>query len=157
MPAATLVRPHVRWMRRLDFGAVLRLDELCFEPPHRLRFEDVERLATGQSSVGRVAVLGGEVAGYSFAAFRPGLVHLLAVAVHPADRGLGVGRALVAAALARTATRPRVTAWVRESALGPQLFLRALGFRCVRTLPGLYAAPGGAEDGYAFEWRRGRA
>jgi len=57
-------------------------------------------------------------------------------AVLPDDRRMGVGSLLVEEAkLLLTPPQVRIVAHVPERALGAQLFLRARGFRCLRTDP----------------------
>ncbi len=77
-------------------------------------------------------------------------LELLHIAVAPGHRRRGIGQALMAR-LEEWLRQPgdRVRAYVPESHLEMQLFLRSLGYKAVRVLRGHY----GAEDAYAMERR----
>lgn len=70
---------------------------------------------------------------------------LVDIAVEPGYRRLGVATCLALPLLQR---RHDVTAVCRDSCLDGQLWLRSLGFRCLRVLKGHYENP--PADGYYF-------
>lgn len=78
--------------------------------------------------------------------------HITNVAVHPAERGKGYGRALMEAAMGASVERGsvRLTLEVRVSNLVAQGLYRSLGFRQVGLRRGYYTDNG--EDAYVMVW-----
>lgn len=88
---------QVRPAGRVDLPEVLRLDHICFEPQWT-KDDTVLGPALDQGPYAVVAELAGVIVGYAYATTHFGgrLVHLVRIAVDPAQRGLRIGVRLLA-------------------------------------------------------------
>jgi ribosomal protein S18 acetylase RimI-like enzyme len=132
-------RTRIRWLGPCDYPHVLRIERLAYGRADG----DVAALARTlavRGTAGLVAERSGERVGYVIFRIYPEQrrVSVADLAVHPEHRRQGVARCLLEAVLERAAALPafQVVAAVEESLLPAQLFLRAMGFRCHRTVKG---------------------
>ena len=117
-----------------------RLDELLavvhdafreFEPPSGVLSETLEHLAARfHKETFLVAQAGGDIIGSLFCARKDGALYLTRMAVSPAWRKRGVGRALMAAAEAeaRRIGATRLTLRVRQNLPGNRVYFEHFGF-----------------------------
>ena len=154
--APELPRAVLRDMRREDLPAVLDIERRSFAQPWSRAFFEKE-LATPFARL--VVVVEGavprpQVIGYTCRWRVTDEVHLLNVAVHPERRGLGHGRALVAAVVAEAeAARGRVVYLeVRAGNVIARRLYRQLGFRDLGVRRGYY---GPGQDAVVIELRLG--
>ena len=154
--APELPRAVLRDMRREDLPAVLDIERRSFAQPWSRAFFEKE-LATPFARL--VVVVEGavprpQVIGYTCRWRVTDEVHLLNVAVHPERRGLGHGRALVAAVVAEAeAARGRVVYLeVRAGNVIARRLYRQLGFKDLGVRRGYY---GPGQDAIVMELRLG--
>jgi ribosomal-protein-alanine N-acetyltransferase len=123
----------LRRARRRDRPAVIEVDALAFSPFWRLHEGGLEEALAATPSVRfRVARGGPEVlAGYAIAGRGGDTGYLQRLAVHPAARGQGLGRALVVDALVWLRRRGAARAMVntQQTNEGALSLYRACGFR----------------------------
>lgn len=127
------VRPLIRVMQNKHLIEVLPIERLCFVHPWTIG--DFERaLASDQHLF--VATVEQRVLGYVRAKYQGDTALIMAVAVDPTFQRNGIGRKL----LEHAATlNTEVRAWVRESNLVGQQFLRGCGLRWVKTQTRYYS------------------
>ena len=154
--APELPRAVLRDMRREDLPAVLDIERRSFAQPWSRAFFEKE-LATPFARL--VVVVEGavprpQVIGYTCRWRVTDEVHLLNVAVHPERRGLGHGRALVAAVVGEAeAARARVVYLeVRAGNVIARRLYRQLGFKDLGVRRGYY---GPGQDAIVMELRLG--
>jgi ribosomal protein S18 acetylase RimI-like enzyme len=99
---------------------------------------------------GRVVGVRGVIVGFVVFRVEPGEAILLNMAIAPAWRCLGIGRAVVAELqeFARAKPGRGIAALVAERNVVAQLFFRAVGFCCVR----IVRDGSGDDDAYQFAW-----
>ncbi len=126
-----------------DLDGILEIDAVSFPQPWtRSMYErDLEHPERAFILVARTA--GRRVAGYCACWAVADELHINNVAVHPSTRRRGVGRALVAAALAAAAHRGASRAWleVRSANVAARALYARLGFVERGRRAGYYAAP----------------
>jgi [ribosomal protein S18]-alanine N-acetyltransferase len=129
---------RLRPMSRTDLDAVLAIEVRAFTQPWSRQFFEKELVAPQAGCT--VAVDAEVLVGYSVRWRIADEVHLLNVAVHPAERGLGVGRRLVEAVLAEgRATGARVAYLeVRAGNVAARRLYRDLGFQDLGVRRGYY-------------------
>ena len=154
--APELPRALLRDMRREDLPAVLDIERRSFAQPWSRAFFEKE-LATPFARLvvaAEEAVPRPQVIGYTCRWRVTDEVHLLNVAVHPERRGLGHGRALVAAVVAEAeAARGRVVYLeVRAGNVIARRLYRQLGFKDLGVRRGYY---GPGQDAIVMELRLG--
>ena len=154
--APELPRALLRDMRREDLPAVLDIERRSFAQPWSRAFFEKE-LATPFARLvvaAEAAVPRPQVIGYTCRWRVTDEVHLLNVAVHPERRGLGHGRALVAAVVAEAeAARARVVYLeVRAGNVIARRLYRQLGFKDLGVRRGYY---GPGQDAIVMELRLG--
>ncbi|MFI6828565.1 GNAT family N-acetyltransferase [Kribbella sp. NPDC050241] len=146
------MRPAIRPATADDLPALVALDEVCFGSEawstvswttefDRLSEDRVILVADEGVAVGYVVLLVPPV--------RLDVVELLRIAVTPAERRTGIGRQLMAAALARCAGRTVLL----EVAAGNQSaggLYEGFGFQEISRRRGYYA---GGEDAVIMRWR----
>ena len=154
--APELPRAYLRDMRREDLPAVLDIERRSFAQPWSRAFFEKELATPFARLVVAVeeAVPRSQVIGYTCRWRVTDEVHLLNVAVHPERRGLGHGRALVAAVVAEAeAARGRVVYLeVRAGNVIARRLYRQLGFRDLGVRRGYY---GPGQDAIVMELRLG--
>lgn len=145
------LRVHLRDMVPRDLQYVLPIEQASFDEPWR--YQDFKAFLQNSANRAVVAEYGSRICGYAAFELRPCAVELVNIAVWPDCRRMGVGSQILTH-LYRKATyhnRRRIVLQVRETNLDAQLFFRAAGLRCTRTLRNEYADIG--EDAYFFERR----
>jgi ribosomal-protein-alanine N-acetyltransferase len=144
----------MRDLERGDIARILEIERASFLTPWteemfrtQLRFRD--------RAVTLVLVEDGVVTGYIAAWIAADEMHLLSIAVSPAERRGGRGSALLAALLERGSARgcAKVLLEVREGNEGARRLYRLYGFREIGKRRGYYADTG--EDAIIMERRSG--
>ena len=121
----------IRDAREEDFNAIMHVERSCFStqfPPAYI--ELYLKLRTG---VFLVAEVDEEVVGYSLVALRSDDAHLLSIAVLPAQRNRGIGRALLSESIAKARAKGAKSFKLevnRENLPAINLY-RSLGFKAV--------------------------
>lgn len=137
-----------------DLDAIHRLETRCFALDAQSR-RSLRYLLTRAHAAAWVAESRGAVVAYAVLLFRRGVraARLYSIAVDPAARGAGLGRALLLAAENEAWARGcrRVRAEVRRSNRASRGLFAAAGYREVAVLPDYY--PGG-EDGIRLQKQR---
>jgi len=148
----------VRWMIRRDFAEVLDIEKSCFGE-FAWSEDEFVRALRNRNAIGQVAICSktDAVVGYQVYELHKGKLEIINLAVDPAHFRQGVGRQLIAklAGKLNPSRRNRISAIVRESNLGAQLFLRAVGFQA--QLPILKGHYDTKEDAYKFVYRPAEA
>jgi len=136
--------PEVRAMRPEDRAAVLRIEAASF--PDAWTPEQLERCLASPRVAGHVLERAGACVGFFIVEHTSQRLHLVSLAVAPAERRTGVAtRALRSLeAIARTHARARIELEVHETNLAAQLLYRKNGYRAVEVVRGYY----GDEDAY---------
>lgn len=144
-------RPVIRWMLKEDLPAVLRIEEESFEFPWTKA--DFLSCTHQPHCIAVVAEVRNQVVGYMIYEMAPHHFHLLTLAVDPAWRRRGIGRALMERLIQKLSPhrRQRIVLEVRETNLAAQLFFRALGFRACRILHDFYSDT--VEDAYVMVYQ----
>jgi ribosomal-protein-alanine N-acetyltransferase len=154
--APELPRALLRDMRREDLPTVLDIERRSFAQPWSRAFFEKELATPFAHLVVAVEESGPrpQVIGYTCRWRVTDEVHLLNVAVHPERRGLGHGRALVAAVVAESeAARARVVYLeVRAGNVVARRLYRQLGFKDLGVRRGYY---GPGQDAIVMELRLG--
>ncbi len=124
-----------------DASAIAALERQIFTDPW-----PESALVTPAGDLSLVACVGGSVVAYVFVRAAEDEAEVLNVAVHPARRRRGIGRALLTRALARCAVSGvrAVHLEVRASNDVAQAFYRQMGFQQAGRRPRYYTQP--AED-----------
>ena len=153
------MKTHIRWMVKHDNHEVLEIERACFGD-FAWSQQDFTDTLRNRNTIAMVAVCekSDAVLGYMIYALHKGKLELLNLAVDPAHFRQGIGRALIAKLTGKLTAnrRTRVSTVVRESNLGAQLFLKAVGFRAqVPILKEHYDDT--KDDAYRFVYRHGQA
>ena len=145
---------HIRWMIRRDMPEVLAIERQSFEWPWR---EDDFILRTRNCNcIGMVAEVQNEVvAGYVVYLFGKDHLELVNLAVHPAHRRHGIGKAILDKLKSKLSRerRTHILGLVRDSNLPAQLFFRSQGFVAEAVRCGEYTET--TEDAYLMVHRIG--
>lgn len=137
-----------RWMIRRDMNEVLQIERGSFDEPWLEA--DFMAVLRNRSCIGLVAERGERVVGHMIYELDDHAMNILNLAVAPDARRIGVGRAMVAKLIGKLRPgRSRLNVTVRDSNLDAQLFYRALSFRAVQVLRGLF---GEGNDGYVMRY-----
>jgi len=141
---------EIRWLIRRDMDEVLHIEKLCF--PHPWSEEDFLIALRKSNCIGIVAEIKNRVIGYMIYELQKQRLEITNIAVDPWFQRSGVGRKMIQRLKDKLAPQRRteITAPVRESNLGAQLFLQACGFRAGEIHRGQYTDTG--EDAYLMEW-----
>lgn len=146
---------HVRWMVREDMDAVLDIEQRSFDYPWSE--DDFIRVLRDRKTIGMVAIGEKEqVVGYFVYELYKTKMHVLNLAVDFSFRRRGVGRQMIDKLKSKLSPdrRRRLTMEVGDGNLAGQLFLRAMGFRAVRVLYGLWEEEcPDAADAYLMQYR----
>ncbi len=132
---------QIRPARPADVPALGQLERACFTDPWTDR--SLAEAVRSELGVAFVAMDRGQVAGYVLARHAGGSGEILNLAVAPATRRTGVGRALLEAALGGLAGVgvTEVFLEVRESNGGALALYQGRGFRIAGTRRGYYRLP----------------
>jgi ribosomal-protein-alanine N-acetyltransferase len=152
------VKTYITWMIHRDHAEVLDIERACFGEYawSEKEFRDVSR---NRHCIGMVARCekSDAVVGYMVYESCKNKLELLNLAVDPAHFRRGIGLQLIAKLVGKLTAnrRTRISTIVRESNLGAQLFLKAVGFRAqVPILKGHYSDT--KDDAYKFVYRHGQ-
>ena len=146
----TSTQIEVRWMTRNDRERVIAIEQESFDFPWSR--EDFAECMIHKNVYGVVALHDGTVVGYAVYQLFYESVGLLNLAVDGWYRRQGVGRELINHIKGRFDTRVRkIIAYIVEHNVGAQLFLRACGFKCEKTMHDHYEDTD--DDAYLFEYR----
>lgn len=139
---------QIRWMVRRDLPEVMEIEQLSFEFPWT-RDELLDALRT-RYCIGMVAETKEQVVGFMVYNLLSQNIHVLNLAVHPAFRRRGVGRAMEAKLYTKIAQqkRERMIADVRDCNEIGQQFFYACGWQVWKVLREHYR---NNEDAYRFE------
>lgn len=128
---------HLRYLRSDEIGALTELDHLAFAWPWQFTSGDLVQLLMGTSRL-MVAEQDGELVGYACTDCHGYRAHIIRLAVHPAYRGQGIGRYLLADALDFAASQNVDTVTLNtqwQNAESQSLYL-GFGFRMIgRRIP----------------------
>lgn len=134
-------RIELRAFRWQDLEPMMEIERRSIPAP----FSELQmrHVLDRSSVVCTIAERSGSVAGFAIHSYGDVTIRLLSVAVHPAARRLGVGRAL----MGRVRRSLGIGRWVRIEtmipleAVGPLLWLREMGFVAVPDLKGRFVGP----------------
>lgn len=130
----------VRPMVEEDLDAVVALEQACFGDPWSRQSFEAEIGDPDDIRWARVALRGQRLAGYVIAWFVLDEAHIANLAVAPMFRFLGLGRRMLALAIAEA--RARRARWlgleVRPSNAAALALYQGLGFRLTRVRKGYY-------------------
>jgi ribosomal-protein-alanine N-acetyltransferase len=149
---------RLTWMIRKHFPEVLGIEQDCFGKYAWSEKELADTLSS-RGCIGFVAICekSDAVVGYMVYESCKDKLKLLNLAVDPAHFRHGIGSQLIAKLVGKLTSnrRTRISTIVRESNLGAQLFLKAVGFRAqVPILKGHYSDT--KDDAYKFVYRHGQ-
>jgi ribosomal-protein-alanine N-acetyltransferase len=144
------INTHIRWMIRRDMPDVLAIEQQCFQFPWRE--DDFIRCLRNLNCIGMICEAMERNVGFMIYELFRHKLHLLNFAVHEDCRYRGFGRAMIAKLIGKLSRdrRSRIELEVRESNLDAQLFFKAMGFRCVGTMPA--HCEDCDEDAYRFRY-----
>jgi|YelNatPaOPRAMG01_1025707.scaffolds.fasta_scaffold07285_4 ribosomal-protein-alanine N-acetyltransferase len=129
----------IRDAREEDFNAIMYIERSCFSsqfPPAYIELHLKLRIG-----IFLVAEVDERVVGYSLVAIRSNDAHLLSIAVLPAQRNRGIGRALLSESIVKAKAKG-VKSFKLEVDRGnlPAINLyRSLGFKVVGEIPDYYS------------------
>lgn len=138
---------RIRWMIRQDLPEVMDIMRRSYVEP----WSEDEVLACMQckTTIGHVVESDDRVIGFTLFDLGKKAISIVLLAVHPEERRLGVGRLMVERVVGKLAVgrRTAVNLLACEKDLCAHLFLKACGFRVVKTFAGMYDNDA---DGYLF-------
>lgn len=142
---------HIRWMIRKDMEAVQAIEHQCFERPWQE--DDFIRCMRIANNIRMVVEYKELIVGFMVYALHKHRLNVLNFAVHPDCRFKGVGRAMVKKLIDKLSNdrRSQIAMNVREANLDGQLFLKAMGFKCVGVIHDLY--DDSPKDAFDFRYR----
>lgn len=145
------ITPHIRWMIRRDMPTVLDIESMCFADPWPE--EEFIRCLRVRNVIGMVAEHDDNVIAFMLYALHKKQLELINFAVEPRWQRLGVGTAMIDKLKNKldAQRRDRMRFSVQETNLEGQLFLRAMGFKCVRI------EDHDGETCYTFDYRTANA
>ena len=144
----------VRWMIRRDVPETMAINRLSFDHPWQDDDELMHHMKR-RNTIGMVAELDGRIVGYCVYSLYKQHIQIESMAVHPAYRGLGLGRVLVERLLGKLShqRRDRVCVDVRETDLPDQTYFRHLDFWAYSIRHGHFRDTG--EDAYQMFYVKG--
>lgn len=142
---------HIRWLIRRDMDEVLAIEKGCFAIP----WTEDDFIATlrERNCIGSVFEDRHNILGFMIYSLHKSRLHILNMAVMPSMHRQRIGAKLIRRLIDKLSQQRRrlITANVRESNLGAQLFFQQCGFRCVEILKNHYDDV--AEDAYVMRYR----
>lgn len=156
-PARVPAAVETRYLAWSDMPGVLAIERASFGA-NAFSELTLRRVLDLPNVVGMAAVAAGQgplgdVRGFAIFEFADRRLQVIHLAVAPAHRRRGVGRALADRLKSHLCPRrrPRIELFARETALPAHLFWAAQGFRAVGVVRGHF--PDTHEDAYAFRYR----
>lgn len=145
-----ILRVHIRWMIRRDMKEVLAIERESFEFPWFE--EEFLRCLRQRNCIGMVAESGERVVGFMIYELRKTKLELLNLAVDPEFQLRNVGTQMINKLIGKLSPdrRTKIDVVVRERNLAAQLFFKATGFICTKTLKKMY--DDSSEDAYLMEY-----
>jgi [ribosomal protein S18]-alanine N-acetyltransferase len=143
---------YVRWWAwSKDKARILEIEQHSFDTPWDAG--TFEAALSRKTIVALVAERSGRIAGYCLYELHPDRMDVINLAVAPECRRRGVASAMINRMKAKLSREKRaiLQVTISERNLVCQVFLRALGFRCVATLRDYFRDS--RDDAYAFEFR----
>jgi ribosomal protein S18 acetylase RimI-like enzyme len=147
--------PVLRIFLKKDLERVAEIEAIAFDSPWTV--QEFQQVLKNPNVCALVAEVRGDVAGFVFYELRRVArskrltIELLDLAVAPHIRGRGIGWILTRHVQSRCGDAGDcIRANVAESSVDAQLFLKRLGFRCMKIIPRFY--PNG-QTAYRFSWR----
>ena len=136
----------VRKAAEEDLDAIYEIERASFKDPYPLGYLKALHNLSPQNF--HIAERGGAPVGYIIATEDRGRGHILAIAVHPAERRKSIGKRLVAESLKALRSRgvKTVRLEVRRSNVEAQRFYEELGFKYSYAIKGYYDD----EDGLVY-------
>lgn len=136
----------VRKAAEADLDAIYEIERVSFKDPYPIGY--LKALHSLNPQTFHIAERGGTPVGYIVATEDRGRGHILAIAVHPAERRKRVGKRLVAESLKDLRSRgvKTVRLEVRRSNVEAQRFYEELGFQYAYAIEGYYDD----EDGLVY-------
>jgi len=133
------LKVHIRWMIRRDMSEVLDIEKESLEFPWVE--EDFIRCLRQRNCIGMVAERNTNILGYMVYELFHNRIRLMRLAVQVGSSRQGIGTQMMDKLKAKlpNSRRSKITVPVWERNLDAQLFLRAMGFRAVKTLRGRYS------------------
>lgn len=147
----TQISTHIRWMVRKDMPEVLAIEQACFEWPWQE--DDFIRCLRQRNAIGMVCEVANRIVGFNVYELHKHRLFIYDFAVHEDFRFKGVGRAMVTKLVTKLShdRRSQIAINVRERNLDGQLFLKAMGFKCVGVIHDFY--DDSPEDALDFRYR----
>ena len=142
---------HTRWMLHSDKPEVVAMELDCFGV-YAWDEDDFTKSLRQPNTIGMVAEVGGDIAGYMLYELRKNRLRVLNFAVSPGFRRIGVATCMVDKLKSKLAAngRHRLMIEVSEENLGGQLFFKAKGFTATNILKGFY--DNSDQDAYLFQF-----
>jgi ribosomal-protein-alanine N-acetyltransferase len=146
--------PLVRWLVRRDLDDVLRIERESFD--NGWNAQDFTQTLKVTSIIAMVAEVqtkhSHKVVGYMIYELRKQSIELLNLAVDPAHRRTGAGRAMILKITDKLLShnRTRAITRVRESNVGSHHFFKSMGWTATKVLRGYFDDSG--EDAYLFRF-----
>ena len=142
---------QIRWIIRSDMPSILDIESKSFEFPWNE--EDFIKSLRQRDTIGMVAEIGDEVAGFMVYELHKTRIHVVSFAVEPCFRRSGVGAAMIEKLRSKLhyQRRNRILLEVRETNLAAQLFFRSQGFRAISVLKKFYEQS--EEDAYLMSYK----
>lgn len=124
---------HIRWMIRQDINEVLHIDNQA-NASYPWIEDDFLKFLRERNAIGMVVEEKDKVVGFMLYQLHKGKLELMRIGVDINQKGRGIGRVMIDKLKAKLCShrRNRVIAFVRETCLPFQLFMKHLGFEGVR-------------------------
>jgi len=136
---------HIRTATSADIPAMLATEQAATAYPWA---ESSFQSSFSERYFNAVALIDQQIAGFYIGELVAGEASLFDIAVHPAQQGKGIGKALLNHFLDEAEARKATDCWleVRASNQTAIALYQQLGFHQVGIRPAYYPAPGGNED-----------
>lgn len=141
----------IRWLIRRDMDEVLAIEKGCFAYPWTE--EEFICCLRERNCIGTVFEYHHMILGFMIYELHKSRLHISNMAVMRSRHRQQIGSKMIQRLVDKLSQQRRrlITANVRESNLGAQLFFQQCGFRCVETIKNAYDDV--AEDAYVMRYR----
>lgn len=142
---------QIRWLLRRDMDEVLAIEKGCFAYPWTE--EDFLLCLRQRNCIGTVFEYHQMILGFMIYELHKSRLHLANIAVSPSRHRQKIGAKMVQRLVDKLSQQRRrlITANVRESNLGAQLFFQQCGFHCVEVVHNAFDDC--SEDAYVMRYR----